>query len=128
MISLIDLIVFIFYIVSVGFLVVKYLQTKKSKDYLISLLVQAEIDKNIYVDRLAKELELKDSQAIESTDGFLNFVSQSRDWAYEYIENVQKELKEVFSTIDNSEKKTLKIILAELNKLRNLLPEEKENK
>jgi len=35
-----------------------------------------------------------DEKKIEETEGFLKFVSQSRDWAFQYIERVQVAIKE----------------------------------
>ncbi len=43
------------------------------------------------VEHLVQEIENK---KLEDTDGFLKFVSDSRDWAFEYIEEVQKALAE----------------------------------
>jgi hypothetical protein len=43
------------------------------------------------VEQLVQEIENK---KLEDTDGFLKFVSDSRDWAFEYIEEVQKALAE----------------------------------
>jgi hypothetical protein len=34
-----------------------------------------------------------DTKKIEETEGFLKFVSQSRDWAFQYIERVQISIK-----------------------------------
>jgi hypothetical protein len=40
-------------------------------------------------------LATKDSVAnVEQSEGFLNFISQSRDWAFEYIEDVQEAIAE----------------------------------
>lgn len=43
------------------------------------------------VEELYQEIENK---KLEDTDGFVKFISQSRDWAFEYIEQVQKALAE----------------------------------
>jgi hypothetical protein len=74
-------------------------------------------------------------------ENFIKFLSDSREWAYEYIENVQdginKFIKEVGPEIDyynnygsvvegmiSPHDKALKIISKEFEDLKNLLPEE----
>jgi hypothetical protein len=49
------------------------------------------------VERLYQEIENK---KLEQTDGFLKFVSESRDWAFGYIEEVQTALSEFDKTVD----------------------------
>lgn len=54
-------------------------------------LLQAFIDNNEIAEKIeAKHLD-KD---IEQTEGFVRFLSESRDWAFEYIETVQGGLNE----------------------------------
>jgi hypothetical protein len=125
---LINVIALSIYTIVVGVLTTRLFILYKRNDVLQSLLVQSYIEKKIYIDKLAEEIQKRENTNVESTEGFLNFVSTSRDWAYEYIENVQAELTRVFSVIDSLEKKPPKTILVELNKLKSFLPEEKENK
>ena len=89
-----ELIAFSIFIV-VFFVVLSHnfiLARKKRK--LLAIIVQLEIDKNILYEKLAEAMVLKDSKAeVEQTEGFLNFVSESRDWAFKYIEDVQAALE-----------------------------------
>lgn len=62
---------------------------------------------------------------------FLKFVSDSREWAFEYIENVQKELSEIVDdmtpVIINKENRNYNerdILESTYKKLKNLLPEQ----
>ena len=50
------------------------------------------LDKAILITEFAKVIEKQNSQSIEETDGFLKFVSESRDWAFTYIEDIQQAL------------------------------------
>jgi len=59
---------------------------------IIEKLAQEVIDKGIIVQKLNDELKKYQNAEIEKTDGFLKFISESRDWAFQYIEDVQKEL------------------------------------
>jgi hypothetical protein len=55
-------------------------------------LFQAYVDKNISDDIAKKSLEEKviiENTSKESQEGFINFLNQSRDWAFRYIENTQ---------------------------------------
>jgi hypothetical protein len=56
--------------------------------------LQLSIDKLTLMKKF-EELSVKnESQDIEQTEGFLKFISQSRDWAFTYIEDVQLALVE----------------------------------
>lgn len=52
------------------------------------------VERNIEVLALLKTIETlreeQDSNKIENTQGFLKFVSESREWAFSYIEDVQE--------------------------------------
>lgn len=64
------------------------------KKKLLGMYIQSEIDKHVLVqqlEQLSKELSTRE---LSETDGFVKFISQSRDWAFEYIEEVQKALAE----------------------------------
>jgi hypothetical protein len=55
--------------------------------------MQSLTDQVILINKFNTINESLDSQKLESTDGFVKFISQSRDWAFEYIEEVQGKLK-----------------------------------
>lgn len=63
--------------------------------------------KKLLVDALSINLELNkeliiltsDEQKIHN-DNFLKFLSDSREWAFQYIENVQKELEQFSKIMD----------------------------
>ena len=103
--------------------------------------IQVELDKHIIyqkLEELSKELSTRE---LSETDGFVKFISQSRDWAFEYIEEVQKALvefdKEVSpqlkwantdGTLDGEtvHTNTIKIISEAYDKLKSVLPENTE--
>jgi hypothetical protein len=43
--------------------------------------------------KLEEAVKNTDEKRIEQTDGFLKFISESRDWAFQYIERVQIAIK-----------------------------------
>jgi hypothetical protein len=90
------------------------------------------------VERLYQEIENK---KLEQTDGFLKFVSESRDWAFAYIEEVQKSLAEFDNTVEpllgwamkfgvlngeTANTKILREISEAYDKLKSVLPENTE--
>lgn len=60
-----------------------------------SLLEQADIDRLLLARRLEQELSTKESTKLEQTEGFVKFLSESRDWAFKYIEEVQAAIVEL---------------------------------
>jgi len=91
--SLIAFCVFMFAFVGSIFNLIKMRnQNIKLKLQIIDLIQRNEI--------LKTSLNSKDDKDIEKTEGFLNFVTQSRDWAFEYIENVQSGLKKFVNDIE----------------------------
>lgn len=48
------------------------------------------LDRVVLSKKLESEVDARQATSIEKTDGFIKFLSESRDWAFEYIENVQQ--------------------------------------
>jgi hypothetical protein len=69
----------------------------KNKSLLVKA-AQADVDRlSVYVK--SQELLAKAAEENRGQDGFVKFMATSRDWAFEYIEAVQKDLyqlKDVF--------------------------------
>ena len=86
--------------------------------------VQLGLDKVALLHKLEKEIEAKESKSLEQTDGFVKFLSESRDWAFKYIEDVQESIKSLKIAIESGYETE-----EELKKLFDLIPEtNKENK
>jgi hypothetical protein len=65
--------------------------------------LQLEVDRMVVAIHLEGLMKEKESKSIEQSDGFVKFLSESRDWAFEYIENVQAaigEYKDALSSLD----------------------------
>jgi len=54
--------------------------------------VQDSLDKAVIIGNLKQQLEKRSPNNVEKTEGFLKFISESRDWAFKYIEDVQEAL------------------------------------
>ena len=61
---------------------------------MLALYIQSEMDKYLIVQKLEQVSKELSTRELSETDGFVKFISQSRDWAFEYIEEVQKALTE----------------------------------
>ena len=93
--SLIAFFIFMFTFVGLIFNLIKMRnQSIKLKLQIIDLIQRNEI--------LKTSLNSKDNNDIEKTEGFLNFVTQSRDWAFEYIEDVQRVVNKVLSDTEST--------------------------
>jgi hypothetical protein len=107
-----------------------YLSNKKLANYVIDMSAQLDA-----LQKRTKELMDKtESKNVEGTEAFVRFVSQSRDKAFEYIEDVQSsiyQLKVVRGALDIS---STEISEGDLEILRNVvdnvlkhLPEDSQN-
>jgi hypothetical protein len=68
--------------------------TLKIKD-LKRQLIQSKIDSNHIKSNLATALLEIESKKLETTDGFINFLSESREQAFNYIEYVEKSFQDL---------------------------------
>ena len=57
---------------------------------------QSILDNDIIGNKLYESVANKN---VEGSEGFLKFVTQSRDWAFEYIESVQSALTDFVETV-----------------------------
>lgn len=63
-------------------------------------LIKAHLEKTIISDKLAELSKEKDIKSDASSEAFLKFVSDSRDWAYEYIDEVQQGINKFITDIE----------------------------
>jgi hypothetical protein len=103
--------------------------------------IQSELDKSLINLELSRMIEEKSIRELSESDGFVKFISQSRDWAFEYIEEVQASLSEFDKTVDpllkwamrfgilngeTAHTKILREISEAYDKLKSVLPENTE--
>lgn len=91
--SFVSFIIFISAFTMIGINLIKI----RRKNIELKLQMIDLIQKN---ELLKTALTSKESKDVEKTEGFLNFVTQSRDWAFEYIEEVQSVLNKFISDIE----------------------------
>ena len=95
-----DFITFMFLVALIVSLIIVVINLKIRNRRLAKELLQSTIDHNIVLTMLAEELKKKEEVSVEKTDGFLKFISESRDLAFEYIEKVQESLGKFKSEVD----------------------------
>jgi hypothetical protein len=92
--------IFIFFVAMFSILLIKWnmikIENTKLKSQMIDVMQQNQIFKTL--------LDQKDSANVEKTEAFLNFVTQSRDWAFEYIEDVQRVINSVLKQTESTVK------------------------
>jgi hypothetical protein len=97
---IIDLIVYIVLSSVIVVLLINSLRLHLKTKKLTAKFLQYSLDKAIVIEALNKELEKRSPSNIEKTDGFLKFISESRDWAFKYIEDVQAALAVFKNTVE----------------------------
>ena len=98
MINIFNLSVFIIYILAMSGLIILYVKEKIAHKKNLSLLVQSIMDKEELLKKFEEFVNDQNIKAVQETDGFVKFISQSREWAFEYIENVQKAIQVLSET------------------------------
>jgi hypothetical protein len=103
-----DLIALSILTLMIAFLLITNFKTRSSNKRLSISVLQLTLDKSSLLKHIEKISEESQSNNIEQTEGFIKFVSQSRDWAFDYIEEVQAGLINFSNKVDVDIKYILK--------------------
>jgi hypothetical protein len=82
-----------------GYLVIDNILVRIKNRFLVSKITQAEIDLITTMSNM-KEILQREAEKSESNDGFLKFVSDSRDWAFSYIEEAQAAVQQFKNSVE----------------------------
>lgn len=88
--AIVYILLFIFAVSAFTFAAVTRNKLKNIKNDLEDIRVQ----KDILMVKLSETLQALETRPVEQTDGFLRFISESRDSAFEFIEVMQKSIKD----------------------------------
>lgn len=88
------LIAFVIFILAFFYLVFDSIRLRIKNHGLRKDLTQEIIDKMIIAKELERKLVEDESKKLEQSEGFVRFISESRDWAFQYIEDFQAALLE----------------------------------
>jgi hypothetical protein len=119
MIDINSLIIFIAFGVTVLVLLAIIIRLGLRLKKAVSLYVQQVLENGIHQEQL---LKLTSEKTLEQNENFVKFLSESRDWAFNYIEEVQESIASIKLTTENGF-----ATQEELDKLFSFLPENKES-
>jgi hypothetical protein len=123
------------------YLVYRFFKTRTLFKALSDLYMQELADRMLLQKKVEELYQDIENAKLEQTDGFLKFVSESRDWAFQYIEEVQSALsefdKDIAPTIEwantfgqvlgeTAQTNALKRISEAYDKLKEVLPKENQ--
>ena len=97
---MLDFFAFFIFIALFFVLVVRNIMLSLKVSSITKGLLQSEVDKNILAEKLFESSARNLMQKDESSEAFLKFVSDSRDWAYQYIEGVQSSLDSFITDVE----------------------------
>jgi hypothetical protein len=97
---ILDVIAFGVLLLIIVILLINNLAIRSKNRKLSAQIIQIALDKTVISEKLKEQLDKKDSESIEQSEGFLKFISQSRDWAFDYIEQVQAALLEFKNKVE----------------------------
>lgn len=120
-VDILDLAAFVFYIVSILVLTVINIKQRRRISKVSSEHLQLVLDKGALLEKI-ETMSLEYSK--EANDGFVRFLSQSRDWAFEYIENAQDSIKNYKAALDGSDPV---VAMEARQRLFELLPESQDS-
>lgn len=119
--GIIPLVSFIVYTVLFCLTVFVYVRAIFKNRKLSNEIRNLEVEKYSLLLRLTELTNEKDSTQVESTEGFLRFISESRDWAFQYIEDIQAALDSYDAALHTDD---AKIINEAYKKLIDFLPQD----
>jgi predicted PurR-regulated permease PerM len=119
--DIVQLIAYAIFIVIVGILLTAFGKSRRTIALLDRELKQSKLDYLTAVTKINELAQEREDRTIEQSEGFLKFLSQSRDWAFEYIESVQNSIQNLKNSVESGNNTE-----EELAKLFSFLPENKE--
>lgn len=112
--DLVSVICFIVYTVLFYLFVFLYVQAVIKNRKLNNQVVVAAIEKSVLLTKLDELVTVDDANKVENTDGFLRFISDSREWAFKYIEDVQESLEAYDAALHTDDAKIINDAYAKL--------------
>jgi cell division protein FtsB len=139
--DIVNIIIYSLLTAFIAYLGFKNVSLRRNLHDTISVKIQAQINKDILAIEYSKVIQELENKKLEKSDDFVKFLSDSRESAFEYIENVQDSLtkfdKQITKIIkwnetygattgENPHSNKIKEISVAYKKLKSLLPENTE--
>jgi hypothetical protein len=124
----------------IGYLGFRNILLRRKIQEAITDKLQANVNANIVRSEYTRALQEIENMKLEKSDDFVKFLSNSRDWAFEYIEDAQEKISEFDKQIqeiaewnrtygsvvgDTPHSSKIEEINLAYDKIRSLLPENK---
>lgn len=97
MIEFISFVIFIFFFFV---LLIKNISISLKLSSMSKDLLESYIEKTILAEKLVEEVAKNSIKKDTESEAFLKFISDSRDWAFDYIESVQASLNKFITDIE----------------------------
>lgn len=131
--DLMSVVAFIIWIALLSLFLIGFARAQYKLNKVVKDLEQAQLDKLSLESHMTDMFNQIEEMKVEQSDGFVKFLSQSRDWAYQYIDTVQENFAPTYEIITNKLSNEVissndkKEITEALNKMKTLImPEETE--
>lgn len=131
--DLMSVVAFIIWIALLSLFLIGFARAQYKLNKVVKDLEQAQLDKLSLESHMTDMFNQIEEMKVEQSDGFVKFLSQSRDWAYQYIDAVQENFAPTYEIITNKLSNEVissndkKEITEALNKMKTLImPEETE--
>ena len=91
------------FIVVIAALAVANIKLMISSRKISANLIQLTLDNMVLQDSLAKLSQEYENLNLQESDGFVKFLSDSRAWAFKYIEDVQESIQNLSAAMESGE-------------------------
>lgn len=94
-----NIVAFAVWILSISFLVFYIFRLSLKLKSSLETVDQMSLDRELLINKIVKLSSEIDANKLKEDDGFIKFLSQSREWAFSYIEEVQKHMSDFQQTV-----------------------------
>lgn len=91
-------------VISTGFFVIAMINMKVRNEKLAEALLYSALQGKMLREELEVQMQKVQDAALQDDDGFIKFLSESRQWAFDYIEQVQEAVSAFKNSVDSSAK------------------------
>ena len=123
MIDILELVIFAIALFLLAYLSILAIRLRRKTIKLTEKLVQNNIDRNTLFEKLTELKAEQDAKNIAETEGFLKFLSESRQMAFDYIENVQIVILDHIKAVES---KDWDVIENSIKRIKDLLPKNED--
>ena len=119
---MIELVAFVIFMIFLGLSIYQVVSLRLRLSKALSELVQSKTDSLILSGKLGEALAEK---SLSDNEGFIKFLSTSRDWAYKYIEDVQIKIANLEGAMESGDNSKIDIAYKDLV---SMMPKDGEEK